>query len=1117
MLQEVKDKFYGGPFRKGRLHVYPFELVIAVTSNAPMSDPGNLQRVSPEEPEHAFLLWIAELLDTGVTDNDRLQIKRLLLSMPLKFVVLASEEARYFHQANMREQIAMRHEIESRTAVQKIYEFQMLRTKKNWKAKDIADRYTKEVEQAPRPQAEQVSLKYIENCFHIWDALFTIPDVQAVILDMERRHGMKSPFHFMSQLLALEMKCKSAETAFWAVSFMRLYIDRGLMTHGEMTFRNLTGRNTNQKGWLDVIIEKKAVLAWLQGPFVEKLELAESEKVLIRSITSAETAERFFATDQGWKAACRAEAVSLLDFIWKVVFGAKHDGQLKNLLKQSRTPEELMGVAPFADDIQAIKDEAEQKKEEEATPRAAVTAGVHPDGDADDGGYTELVHNMCTAEDIEKDKDNALSAWMEKADNLVRKFIHLTVDCNSQTEISEALKNMAVVKMMGQDNKRIGVFYACQHAGESDSMPHCRIPAFRLDHLQKTIGGTIKAAGLDALPPGAVYFILNGGSFGNNDAFGKAFLDVNNKAMAKNKDLVYLALQEESLQKRRLRKRGGLNLMQGVVIFTPPSMELIQGSSHTAERLHFTSTTPNSNIISGISVESYEDLWLLEPAVKKRIMKDGLVRAGGSCPEHLREDKPEISGKGSKVPLSWHSLPHQLWEEFFHSYELDGGVFLTLLDDQPAVAAIRCQKQAVGLTLNSAHMEMMYARLAGVVFQAFRDPSDDLYEPALGKLLGVKPKSKKTTVEEEEDDDEEDLEEPEEDEADDDEGDLEEDEGLGTESFALKDLGIDHRLILCAEKEPHLRKFLKDHHQPKVLVKDVRDSSFMEHGSGAQLLVAGFPCQPFSRQGSNRGVRDPRGDIASHLLKWVDAHRPDSFVLENVTNLMKHKKTFKRILRDLKAIPSRKTTMTGKRKHVGCNSRESSGKHGGKKDGRVDYVMLLSAFLRDQATNRPRLFIVGIAKSKLKRKFHFPKPGTCTSLKSSLSTSKTAATASGKLSATGQRNLAVAEAKWKKKGLDMWSKYIAVDIAASPSRPNSMNNNCLPCLTSCRASWGPPFITKLGRQLSTNELLRAQGFDPKIVGCNSHLSKRQLGAAIGNAITLPVLKQILAKIFQAMS
>ena len=114
---------------------------------------------------------------------------------------------------------------------------------------------------------------------------------------------------------------------------------------------------------------------------------------------------------------------------------------------------------------------------------------------------------MCTAEDIDKDKDNALAGWMEKADNLVRKYIHLVTEQSSSSDIAASLRNMAVVKMMSAEGRRVGVFYTCQHAGESDSMPHCRAPAFRLDHLQKMIGGTIKACGLDAMPPGAVYTV----------------------------------------------------------------------------------------------------------------------------------------------------------------------------------------------------------------------------------------------------------------------------------------------------------------------------------------------------------------------------------------------------------------------------------------------------------------------------------------------------------------------------------------------------------------------------------------------------------------------------------
>ena len=47
ILQEVKDKLFGSPFRKGKLHVYPLELVIAVQNGQPLVDPRNLQRVSP--------------------------------------------------------------------------------------------------------------------------------------------------------------------------------------------------------------------------------------------------------------------------------------------------------------------------------------------------------------------------------------------------------------------------------------------------------------------------------------------------------------------------------------------------------------------------------------------------------------------------------------------------------------------------------------------------------------------------------------------------------------------------------------------------------------------------------------------------------------------------------------------------------------------------------------------------------------------------------------------------------------------------------------------------------------------------------------------------------------
>jgi len=54
------------------------------------------------------------------------------------------------------------------------------------------------------------------------------------------------------------------------------------------------------------------------------------------------------------------------------------------------------------------------------------------------------------------------------------------------------------------------------------------------------------------------------------------------------------------------------------------------------------------------------------------------------------------------------------------------------------------------------------------------------------------------------------------------------------------------------------------------------------------LLCAGFPCQPFSKSGSQRGFEDTRGTLF-HLLAIVIEHRaPDLVLLENVGNFERH-------------------------------------------------------------------------------------------------------------------------------------------------------------------------------------------------------------------------------------
>lgn len=54
------------------------------------------------------------------------------------------------------------------------------------------------------------------------------------------------------------------------------------------------------------------------------------------------------------------------------------------------------------------------------------------------------------------------------------------------------------------------------------------------------------------------------------------------------------------------------------------------------------------------------------------------------------------------------------------------------------------------------------------------------------------------------------------------------------------------------------------------------------------VLVAGFPCQPFSIMGYRRGFKDPRGNLFFEISRFVDIKRPRVVFLENVQNLMEH-------------------------------------------------------------------------------------------------------------------------------------------------------------------------------------------------------------------------------------
>jgi DNA (cytosine-5)-methyltransferase 1 len=67
------------------------------------------------------------------------------------------------------------------------------------------------------------------------------------------------------------------------------------------------------------------------------------------------------------------------------------------------------------------------------------------------------------------------------------------------------------------------------------------------------------------------------------------------------------------------------------------------------------------------------------------------------------------------------------------------------------------------------------------------------------------------------------------------------------------------------------------------------------------ILLAGFPCQPFSIIGQMKGFEDTRGTLFFDIARILEAKRPPAFILENVKLLVGHDhgKTLKKILSSL--------------------------------------------------------------------------------------------------------------------------------------------------------------------------------------------------------------------------
>lgn len=240
------------------------------------------------------------------------------------------------------------------------------------------------------------------------------------------------------------------------------------------------------------------------------------------------------------------------------------------------------------------------------------------------------------------------------------------------------------------------------------------------------------------------------------------------------------------------------------------------------------------------------------------------------------------------------------------------------------------------------------------------------------------------------------------------------------------------------------------------------------------MLLAGFPCQPFSQAGLKKGFADTRGTLFFDIERILLAKKPQAFLLENVKQLKGHDKgrTLSIILERLKLA------------------------------GYKVYVEVLKARDFGVPQNRERIYLVGFLDKKVD--FSFPKPLALKTKVGAILESGVAAkyTLSDRLWAGHQRRKTQNKQNGKGFGYGLFNQDSEYTNTIS-ARYYKDGSEIL--------------IEQLGknpRKLTPREAARLQGFPDSFM---IPVSDTQAYKQFGNSVCVPVIKAIAQAMKQAMA
>lgn len=247
------------------------------------------------------------------------------------------------------------------------------------------------------------------------------------------------------------------------------------------------------------------------------------------------------------------------------------------------------------------------------------------------------------------------------------------------------------------------------------------------------------------------------------------------------------------------------------------------------------------------------------------------------------------------------------------------------------------------------------------------------------------------------------------------------------------------------------------------------------------ILTAGFPCQPFSIAGKQKGFDDPRSNVFWKILEIVKFHNPKCIILENVKNLVSHDNgdTLKTIITSLE-----------------------------KEKYHILYKVLNTSDITVIPQHRERIYIICVKDKNIFNNFNLDFPNL---IKQKISNMLIKEKMDNKYYYNKVEN------KIHKMVIDAVTKRETVYQFRRIYVRENKNNEC-PTLTSNMGSGGnncPIILDDYGaRKLLPRECFNFQGFPQTYILPN--LCDGKLYKLVGNAVSVPVIKLIADRLINEL-